>query len=127
MSIDELIAIQSTFTKRFKSSAAGGYQFMRNTLRDQKAELRLRGGQIMDSDLQDRLGYHLAIRRGYNDLISGKVILAEFGLRLAQQWASFPVLVPTKGKAPCIAAWRNIFSGDKLNKVLVTPQRGSNS
>lgn len=100
MSIDELIGIQPSFTKRFKSSAAGGYQFMRNTLR---------GGQIMDPDLQDRLGYHLAIRRGYNDFISGKISRTKFGRRLAQEWASFPVLVPTKVKAPCIAAWRNLL------------------
>jgi len=67
MSIEKLIAIQPTFSKRFKLSTAGGYQFMRDTLRDQMADLRLRGGQIMDPDLQHPLVYYLAIRRGYND------------------------------------------------------------
>ncbi|MFC7064828.1 hypothetical protein [Brucella rhizosphaerae] len=123
MSIDELIGIQPTFTKRFKSSAAGGYQFMRNTLRDLKAELRLRGGQIMDPDLQDRLGYHLAIRRGYNDFISGNISRTEFGRRLAQEWASFPVLAPTKGAHRALERGETFYSGDKLNKALVTPQR----
>ena len=123
MTIDELIAIQPTFTKRFKSSAAGGYQFMRNTLRNLKTELRLRGTQIMDPDLQDRLGYHLAIRRGYNDFISGKISRTEFGRRLAQEWASFPVLAPTKGASRALQRGETFYAGDKLNKALVTPER----
>lgn len=123
MTIDELIAIQPTFTKRFKSSAAGGYQFMRNTLRNLKSELRLRGTQIMDPDLQDRLGYHLAIRRGYNEFIAGKISRTEFGRRLAQEWASFPVLAPTKGDNRPLQRGETFYAGDKLNKALVTPER----
>lgn len=123
MTIDELIAIQPTFTKRFKSSAAGGYQFMRNTLRNLKTELRLRGTQIMDPDLQDRLGYHLAIRRGYNEFIAGKISRTEFGRRLAQEWASFPVLAPTKGASRALQRGETFYAGDKLNKALVTPER----
>lgn len=123
MTIDELIGIQPTFTKRFKSSAAGGYQFMRNTLRNLKSELRLRGTQIMDPDLQDRLGYHLAIRRGYNEFIAGKISRTEFGRRLAQEWASFPVLAPTKGASRALQRGETFYAGDKLNKALVTPER----
>lgn len=123
MTIDELISIQPTFTKRFKSSAAGGYQFMRNTLRNLKTELRLRGTQIMEPDLQDRLAYHLAIRRGYNDFIAGKITRTEFGRRLAQEWASFPVLAPTKGASRALQRGETFYAGDKLNKALVTPQR----
>ena len=66
-------------------------------MRDLKTELLQRGSQIMDPDLQYRLGYHLAIRRGYSDFISGKISRTEFGRRLAQEWAFFPVLAPTKG------------------------------
>uniref|UniRef100_A0A193SCZ4 Putative transmembrane protein n=1 Tax=biofilter metagenome TaxID=1070537 RepID=A0A193SCZ4_9ZZZZ len=123
MTVDELIGIQPTLTKRFKSSAAGGYQFMRNTLRDLKVELRLHGSQIMDPDLQDRLAYHLAIRRGYNDFISGKISRTEFGRRLAQEWASFPVLAPTNGASRALQRGETFYAGDKLNKVLVTPER----
>ncbi|UGQ22211.1 hypothetical protein [Brucella anthropi] len=123
MMIDELIGIQPTFTKRFKSSAAGGYQFMRNTLRDLKTELRLRGTQIMEPDLQDRLAYHLAIRRGYYDFIAGKISRTEFGRRLAQEWASFPVLAPTNGVSRALQRGETFYAGDNLNKALVTPER----
>lgn len=78
MTLGELIDAQASFTNRFKSSASGRYQFMRATL-------------------QDRLGYHLLIHRGYNELIAGKISRTELGKRLAQEWALFPVLAATKG------------------------------
>lgn len=51
----------------------------------------------MDPNLQDRLGYHLLKRRGYEQFIAGLINRTEFGTRLAQEWASFPVLAATKG------------------------------
>ncbi len=123
MTLDELIAAQPSFTKRFKSSASGGYQFMRNTLQDLKKELRLRGTQIFDTDLQDRLGFHLLIRRGYNDYIAGKISRTEFGRRLAQEWASFPVLAATKGAHQQLKRGQSYYAGDALNKALVTPAK----
>src|SRR5687767_14701327 len=71
MTVDELIREQTSFTRRFGSSASGRYQFMRATLLDLKRELGLGGGQIMDPNLQDRLAYHLLIRRGFNSWVVG--------------------------------------------------------
>lgn len=122
MTIDEVIAAQSGWSKRFGSSATGGYQFMRATLTDLKKELRLRGSQKLDPDLQDRLGYHLLKRRGYEAFIAGKISCTEFGRRLAMEWASFPVLAATDGSKRPISRGQSYYAGDGLNKALVKPE-----
>lgn len=122
MTIDEVIGAQASWTKRFGSSAAGGYQFMRATLSGLKQELGLRGTQILDPDLQDRLGYHLLKRRGYAEFMSGRITRTEFGKRLAQEWASFPVLSDTRGAHQIVSRGQSYYAGDKLNKALVKPE-----
>lgn len=123
MSVDEVLAQQSSWSSRFGSSAAGAYQFMRATLGDLKRELNLRGGQIMDANLQDRLAYHLLTRRGYEQFIAGSIDRTEFGKRLAQEWASFPVLAAVRGAHQQLARGQSYYAGDKLNKALVSPER----
>lgn len=123
MSVDEVQAAQASWTSRFGSSATGAYQFMRATLGDLKRELRLGGGQIMDSNLQDRLGYHLLKRRGYEQFIAGSIDRTEFGKRLAQEWASFPVLAAVRGAHQQLARGQSYYAGDRLNKALVSPER----
>ncbi|RFC66432.1 hypothetical protein DYI37_03035 [Fulvimarina endophytica] len=122
MTVDELIGAQSSFTKLYGSSASGGYQFMRATLTDLKRELGLRGSQLMDPDLQDRLAFHLLKRRGYEQFMAGTISLTEFGKRLAMEWASFPVLADTKGAHRQVTRGSTYYSGDKLNKALVEPE-----
>ncbi|MCO6386341.1 hypothetical protein [Aliihoeflea sp. 40Bstr573] len=123
MSVDEVLAQQSSWSSRFGSSAAGAYQFMRATLGDLKRELNLRGGQIMDANLQDRLAYHLLKRRGYEQFIAGSIDRTEFGKRLAQEWASFPVLAAVRGAHQQLARGQSYYAGDRLNKALVSPER----
>ncbi|NKE77528.1 glycoside hydrolase family 104 protein [Ochrobactrum sp. MC-1LL] len=123
MTLGELIDAQASFTKRFKSSASGRYQFMRATLQDLSKELGLRGTQVFDADLQDRLGYHLLKRRGYDQFIAGKISRTEFGKRLAQEWASLPVLAATKGAHRNLVRGQSYYAGDALNKSLVTPAK----
>lgn len=123
MTLGELVDAQASFTKRFKSSASGRYQFMRATLQDLSRELGLRGSQIFDADLQDRLGFHLLKRRGYEDFIAGKISRTEFGRRLAQEWASLPVLAATKGTHRNLKRGQSYYAGDELNKALVTPAK----
>ena len=94
MTLRELLNAQKTFTAQFKSSASGRYQFMRSTLVDLINELKLRPEQKFTPDLQDRLGYHLLRRRGYDAFMFGKIDLNEFAKRLAQEWASLPILAP---------------------------------
>jgi Muramidase (phage lambda lysozyme) len=97
MTLSELVDLQASFTRKFGSSAAGRYQFMRATLQDLARELGLKGTQRFDPNLQDRLGYHLLKRRGYLDFMAGRISRTEFGGRLAREWASLPVLTTTKG------------------------------
>ena len=123
MTLDEVIMAQPAWSKNYGSSAAGRYQFMRATLLGLRSELSLRGSQKFDSDLQDRLGYHLLIRRGYSDFMDGKISRTEFGKRLAMEWASFPVLASTKGAHRQVPRGSSYYMGDKLNKSLVTPEK----
>jgi len=123
MTLDELIRLQPSMTRRFKSSAAGGYQIVHKTLQYLKRDLGLRGGQLFSCDLQDRLAYHLLRRRGYDDFISGKISRTEFGKNLAMEWASFPVLAVTKGASQKIRRGQSYYAGDALNKAIVTPAK----
>jgi muramidase (phage lysozyme) len=123
MTIGDLVDLQGSLTKKFGSSASGGYQFMRGTLQDLARELGLRGTQIFDPNLQDRLAYHLLKRRGYEAYMAGKLNRTEFGNRLAQEWASFPVLATTKGASRQVGRGQSYYAGDGLNKALVSPER----
>lgn len=106
------------------SSAAGRYQFMRATLQGIAKEVpSIDGRTIFSSGLQNRLGYYLLLRRGYADFISGKLNLVQFGLKLAQEWASFPVLSDTKGAHRQVTRGQSYYAGDGLNKSLVKPER----
>ncbi|MCO6386253.1 hypothetical protein [Aliihoeflea sp. 40Bstr573] len=121
MTLGEIIDAQRDWTRLFKSSATGGYQFMRATLQGLATELGLRGTQVLDPDLQDRLAYHLLKRRGYEEFMAGKISRTEFGKRLAMEWASFPVLAATKGAHQQLKRGQSYYSGDALNKALVAP------
>ena len=122
MTLGELIDAQASFTKRFKSSASGRYQFMRATLQGLAQELGLRGTQVFDPDLQDRLGYHLLKRRGYEEYMTGTISMTEFAKQLAMEWASFPVLAATKGAHGQLQRGQSYYDGDALNKALVKPE-----
>ena len=123
MTLGDVVDAQQTWSKNHGSSAAGRYQFMRATLQDLSKELGLRGNQLFDADLQDRLGYHLLKRRGYDAFMAGKIGAVEFGKRLAQEWASLPVLAATKGAHRQVARGQSFYAGDGVNKKLVTPER----
>ncbi len=122
MTIDEVLAAQRGWSKNHGSSAAGGYQFMRNTLIDLKEELGLRGSQKLDADLQDRLAYHLLKRRGYEGFMAGSISRTEFGKRVAMEWASFPVLAGARGQKRTVKRGQSYYAGDGINKALVAPE-----
>jgi hypothetical protein len=124
MTVDEVLAGQATWSrwKKPASSAAGRYQFMRATLTQLKKELGLRGTQKLDPNLQDRLAYHLLKRRGYDEFVAGEIGITEFGKRLAQEWASLPVLAATKGGSRHVKRGQSYYSGDGLNKSLIKPE-----
>lgn len=120
MTLAEVIAAGSSWTKSFGSSACGRYQFMKATLEGLRDELGLTGREVFDPDFQDRLGYHLLKRRGYAAFMAGTLDAVGFGLRIAQEWASFPVLAPTKGQKRKVARGQSYYAGDGLNKALVS-------
>lgn len=124
MTLGEVIDAQKSWTKRFKSSAAGGPQFMRQTLIDICNEIpSLRGDMLFDKVLQQKLGYHLLLRRGYDRFVTGEISIVAFGKALAQEWASFPVLAACEGQQRLVERGQSFYAGDGLNKALVSPER----
>lgn len=121
MTVDEVIVAGPKWAKQFGSSAAGRYQFMNATLKELKKELGLGGDQVLDADLQDRLGYHLLKRRGYEAFMAGTLKPVAFAKNLAKEWASLPVLQTTKGAHRQVARGQSYYAGDGLNKSLVQP------
>jgi hypothetical protein len=104
-----------------RSSAAGRYQIIKDTLLGLIAELGLPRSTIFSADLQDRMGYHLLRRRGYDAWTLGKINTIEFGKRLAMEWASLPVLAGTKNhKGVNIKRGSSYYAGDGLNSHGVT-------
>jgi muramidase (phage lysozyme) len=124
MTYGEIIDAQPRWSKNFGSSAAGGYQFMRATLIDlDKENPSISRSDVFTPDLQDQRGFALLLRRGYELFIAGKITRAEFGKRLAQEWASFPVLTATRGAHRDVPRGSSFYMGDKLNKALVSPEK----
>lgn len=123
MTLAEVLAAQPGWSKNHGSSAAGRYQFMRATLQGLIKELGLSTTQKLDANLQDRLGYHLLKRRGYDEFVAGRIGNIEFGKRLAQEWASLPVLASVKGQKRQVTRGQSYYAGDGLNKSLVAPEK----
>lgn len=104
------------------SSAAGGPQFMRDTLIGLAKEIpQLSGDMPFDVELQDKLGYVLLLRRGYKEFMDGHMSQADFGKALAQEWASFPVLENCRGAHRNVVRGETYYAGDELNRALVKP------
>lgn len=116
--------VRANWGHKTASSAAGRYQFMRKTLQDiAKAVGSIDGRTVFAPSLQDRLGYYLLLRRGYEDFIAGRIDLEQFGLNIAKEWASFPVLYATKGQHRDVSRGQSYYAGDGLNKSLVKPEQ----
>ena len=123
MTFDEVQKAQRSWTKRFGSSACGRYQFMRATLKDLKTKMNIKGSTKFSAVLQDEMGYYLLKRRGYTKYMSGVMTRTLFGKKLAQEWASFPVLKDCKGAHQRVKRGQSYYAGDALNKSLVSPVR----
>lgn len=123
MTVDEVLAAQPGWSRRYDSSATGRYQFMHETLGGLKTQLGLRGSQVFDGDLQDRLAYHLLKRRGFEAYMAGHIDRTEFAKRLAMEWASLPVLEPCEGQKRRVVRGQSYYAGDGRNRSLVTPER----
>jgi muramidase (phage lysozyme) len=129
LTLAQLRKAQPLFTKYFGSSASGRYQIMANTLDapktlgDLMGELGLQGTEIFNSDMQDWLAFHLLKRRGYVQWMQGQITDQQFALRLAMEWASFPVLAACKGAHRNLKRGQSYYAGDGVNKALVKPEQ----
>ena len=101
--LDEIDALQTEMLRnpsnRWNSSAIGRYQVVRTTLRAQRAALGLKGTDLYDAALQDRIGANLAKARGADPV----------GLR--QEWAS---LVGAKN-AIAVELMQKVRAGASIN------------
>ena len=68
LTLDQIDALQTGMlnhpSNRWNSSAIGRYQVVRTTLRAQREKLGLKGSDLYDEKLQDRVGANLARQRG---------------------------------------------------------------
>jgi len=123
MTVGDVVDAQKQWSRNWRSSACGAYQFIRATLVSLCKECSLSGTDRFTPDLQDRLGYHLLKRRGYAEFMAGEIDLVEFGKRLAMEWASMPVLSACRGAHRSLQRGQSYYAGDALNKALVRPER----
>ncbi|QOE32075.1 transmembrane-domain-containing SAR endolysin transglycosylase [Rhizobium phage Palo] len=122
MSINDVLAAFDSSAERnalgMISSAVGAPQFINKTLAALKAKLGLSGKEKLNADMQDRLAYQLLRDRGYDAWVSGRIDTVEFAKRLAQEWASLPVLAGTKNaKGKNIRRGSGYYDGDGLNSA----------
>ncbi|MCG7626486.1 hypothetical protein MHM88_01610 [Epibacterium sp. MM17-32] len=102
------------------SSAAGKYQVIRGTLRDE-----VRNGTVSMNDrftpaVQDKIAVSRMNYRGLGAYQAGLIDETEFGQRLSMEWASLPALTTDrKGRT---AKGQSYYAGDGLNKSHVAPK-----
>lgn len=123
MEIDSVVRAGPIWSKRFGSSAAGRYQFINKTLKALRISEAISSGELFNETLQDRLGYVLLDQRGYELFATGRMSRVNFGLGLAREWASFPVLAETMGAHRRVNRGETYYAGDKINKALIRPER----
>jgi len=112
MTYDDVLAWQDKFVSEGSpSSAVGKYQFLRKTLRDLKRTEGLKGDELFNEELQDRLATSLLKRRGLDKFRQGTITAETFANNLAKEWASLPMVSgPKRGLS--------YYAGDGLNKAL---------
>jgi hypothetical protein len=123
LSVDELLAQQEQWPARgWASTAAGKYQIIRGTLFWLKDTLPLSGRELFDPMLQDRLGYALLVRCGFEKLRARRLRRRDFALALAKEWAGIPVLRTTEGQRIQVKRGQSFYSGVGRNAATSTPE-----
>ncbi|WP_299083405.1 hypothetical protein [uncultured Ruegeria sp.] len=110
MTVGEVLIWQGSL-KGTRSTAAGGYQFIRGTLADLVQRHNIPRSARFDQNLQDRLARHLI-----DDCAGARARgTTAFGNCLAEIWAALPLLSgPQKG--------RSAYHGIAGNRALTTPE-----
>lgn len=120
MTLEELLAEQKRWVRNLKapSGAAGRYQIIRPTLLGLIEELGVPLSARFTPDLQDRFGFALLKRRGWDQFAATALSLRAFGDRLAREWASFPVLSDQQGAHRTVKRGESYYAGDGVNASL---------
>ncbi|PJE25761.1 hypothetical protein SAMN06297129_2452 [Pseudooceanicola antarcticus] len=114
MTVGEVLNWQdSSVAAGSASSAAGRYQVIRGTLRDQVRQGTVSLSDTFDANTQDRIAVSLMEAQGLNSYQSGNMSAEDFGNRLARVWAGLPVLTGTK-------AGRSYYDGYAGNSATVS-------
>lgn len=121
MTLAEVQGAQPLWATVNGSSAAGRYQVIDRTLSSVAADLALDPNALFDARMQDRIGYALLARRGFDRFISGDLPTAEFAIELAREWAAFPVLSPVHGEHRVLEVGETWYAGDGRNRALISP------
>lgn len=123
MTVDGALLFQAQMLRKgSKSTAIGGYQFLRKTLKELKAVMGLKGDERLDKDLQDRMAIVLMQRRGLGEYLDGTLSREKFANNLAMEWASLPVVTPIQGQKRGLKPGQSYYSGDGLNKAFHKPE-----
>ena len=101
------------------NKAAGAYQFKPETLRTLMKDLGLKGTEKFTPAFQDVLATRLLERRGLNDYLAGKLPPERFAENAAKEWASLPVLTPTKGRVGQVEPGMSYYQGYGSNRALM--------
>jgi muramidase (phage lysozyme) len=122
--VDQVLALQTKMLAAgSKSTACAGYQFLKRTLITIKAAMNLSGNEVMTPDLQDRMARWLMERRGLNQYMNGTMTAEAFCNKLAQEWASLPVVTAIKGAHRRLQPGQSYYAGDGLNKAFHDPMK----
>ena len=122
MTLDGVLNFQSQMLAgKSKSTACGGYQFLRKTLKATIQGMGLKGNEVWTPELQDRMALYLVEQRGLPRFLSGRITRTEFANNLAKEWASLPVVSTVQGGSRIVNRGQSFYAGDGLNKSFHKP------
>ena len=129
MTFAEVFDFQSQLLRSgMPSSAVGGYQIIKKTLKGAMRSLGLKLDDTFDEDTQERIAREYLLRakrkKGFSidDYMEGKISKEDFAWSLSTEWASFPVLderVRHTDSGPInISPGQSFYRGVGSNKAL---------
>lgn len=107
-----------------RSTACGGYQFIRKTLLATIKQMNLSTNEVWTPELQDKMAIFLMRSRGLDKYMSGEITAEAFANNLAKEWASLPVVTGIIGAQKFVLLpGQSYYSGDGLNKSHHDPKK----
>ena len=101
-------------------TAVGRYQIIKKTMQGLIESMKLTGNERFDEAMQDKMALQLLNGRKLGSFLAGKLGVVGFGLAIAQEWASLPVLERTRGAHRMVDAGETYYAGDRVNKAGAT-------